>query len=150
MPYKNNEARRLAEANPVRRNKRRKKDRERYAKNPMHYTKKRRTWAQNNPDRNKELSADHRLNQRYGISAEDRLRMYVQQRGRCANHGCDNPLKTDRTPFGCVDHDHTTGKVRGLLCWGCNVVLGHVRDSIPILYGLIEYLRRAHGGCQTP
>lgn len=40
----------------------------------------------------------------------------------------------------CIDHDHETGKVRGLLCDGCNKALGHARDDISILAGLIKYL----------
>ena len=43
----------------------------------------------------------------------------------------------------CIDHDHTTGKVRGVLCKHCNHVLGHSRDNIEVLEKAIEYLRRA-------
>lgn len=39
-----------------------------------------------------------------------------------------------------IDHDHDTGKVRGLLCSNCNTALGLVRDSIPVLKGMIAYL----------
>jgi len=40
-----------------------------------------------------------------------------------------------------VDHDHTTGKVRGLLCPQCNSVLGYVNDSIEVLVKMIGYLK---------
>lgn len=41
-----------------------------------------------------------------------------------------------------VDHDHETGKVRGLLCNSCNVMLGHSKDDVAILQKGIEYLNR--------
>lgn len=40
-----------------------------------------------------------------------------------------------------VDHDHSSGKVRGLLCDLCNKALGQARDDISILAGLIKYLQ---------
>jgi hypothetical protein len=44
-----------------------------------------------------------------------------------------------------VDHCHTTGFVRGLLCFNCNAALGHVGDSADRLTKLIEYLHRSKG-----
>lgn len=41
----------------------------------------------------------------------------------------------------CIDHDHETGKVRGMLCDGCNKALGHARDNVEVLEGLITYLK---------
>lgn len=40
-----------------------------------------------------------------------------------------------------LDHNHATGKIRGVLCMNCNTALGHVKDDIKILEGLIEWLR---------
>jgi hypothetical protein len=42
-----------------------------------------------------------------------------------------------------VDHDHSTGKVRGLLCRRCNLLLGKVQDNETILASAINYLRRS-------
>lgn len=42
-----------------------------------------------------------------------------------------------------IDHCHTTGKVRGVLCNGCNIALGGVEDNIETLRGLIKYLEQS-------
>lgn len=44
-----------------------------------------------------------------------------------------------------VDHCHTTGKVRGILCFSCNITLGHAKDNIKILESMIEYLQQNKG-----
>lgn len=41
-----------------------------------------------------------------------------------------------------IDHNHTTGKYRGVLCQGCNLALGHAKDNISTLENLIKYLKR--------
>ena len=43
-----------------------------------------------------------------------------------------------------VDHDHVTGKVRGLLCSRCNLMLGIAKDDINILYSGVEYLKNSN------
>lgn len=42
-----------------------------------------------------------------------------------------------------IDHDHKTGKVRGLLCMGCNAALGHAKDDPALLMAMIEYLSKS-------
>ena len=53
--------------------------------------------------------------------------------GKCAACG-----STDRL---CIDHDHQTNEVRGLLCHNCNTALGLVGDNLDTLSNLITYLR---------
>lgn len=61
----------------------------------------------------------------YGIGPDDYDAMYAAQDGRCAI--CRRA--TGKTRRLSVDHDHATGKVRGLLCRVCNDMLGHARDE---------------------
>jgi Recombination endonuclease VII len=60
-----------------------------------------------------------------GVSTEDYERMLAEQGGGCAI--CGAPPKTRRLH---VDHNHKTGKVRGLLCFRCNRALPHYLDSV--------------------
>ena len=52
----------------------------------------------------------------------------------------------DIEPRLVVDHNHKTGKVRGLLCHKCNVGLGQLDDSIQKLQSGVRYLRKYEGG----
>lgn len=71
----------------------------------------------------------------YGIDFLTYSAMLISQNGLCSC--CGDQL---RHPH--VDHDHADGKVRGLLCRGCNTVLGHAKDSIPRLMKAVDFLRR--------
>ena len=73
---------------------------------------------------------------RYGLTLEDYNRMFEAQSGRCAI--CSVSVEGARL---CVDHDHGTGKVRGLLCSLCNRALGQFRDSTELLRKAIAYLK---------
>jgi hypothetical protein len=46
----------------------------------------------------------------------------------------------------CFDHDHKTGGFRGWICWRCNVVLGHVKDSAELLIAIANYLNTKQNG----
>lgn len=72
---------------------------------------------------------------KYGITEIDYERLLVEQGGACAI--CRNPSTGRRLS---VDHDHDTGRVRGLLCFTCNIGLGSFKDSILRLESAIEYL----------
>ena len=69
-----------------------------------------------------EFRRHRRLFRKYGISLEKYKEMYDLQCGRCA--ACKNFF--DQLD---VDHCHTLGQVRGLLCRGCNLTLGRYRDD---------------------
>jgi hypothetical protein len=76
------------------------------------------------------LWSEHRL------TVEDFARLANEQKCRCAV--CGDKLDFDR--FTHVDHDHLTGRVRGLLCHCCNVLLGMADESREILQSAILYL----------
>lgn len=78
----------------------------------------------------------------YGITPEQYNEMYANQNGLCL--GCYRHQSGVKQPF-CVDHDHKTGNIRGLLCYDCNITLGKVRDSAEILERLAAYLRKSIG-----
>ena len=58
----------------------------------------------------------NRSMRKYGLTADDYLGMLARQLGRCLI--CGRPPKKRRLH---VDHNHKTGRIRGLLCWQCNV-----------------------------
>jgi hypothetical protein len=73
----------------------------------------------------------------YGITLEDYNKMFGEQNGCCAICG---KHQQDLKASLHVDHNHTTGAVRGLLCHHCNVGLGHFEDNITLLSNAIAYL----------
>ena len=75
----------------------------------------------------------------YGITADEYDAMMTAQGGRCAICGSTDP-GDGRSKNMSVDHDHETGKVRGILCTKCNVGLGQFQDDINLLSSAIEYL----------
>jgi hypothetical protein len=74
----------------------------------------------------------------YGLSVADMQVLNQSQGGRCP--GCLRNLKGVRVN---IDHCHTTGKVRGLLCNRCNIHMGGLKDDPEILIRLANYLREA-------
>jgi hypothetical protein len=72
----------------------------------------------------------------YGITPEEFLEMYNNQEGKCAI--CKEYPKTLRGLH--VDHCHTTMKVRGLLCHGCNTGIGALRENLNVFRNAIAYL----------
>jgi hypothetical protein len=77
------------------------------------------------------------LKSRYGITEDDYSVLFNNQQGCCAICGVDYTGSKRNLD---VDHDHTTGNVRGLLCNNCNRGLGHFQDSPTILLKALEYL----------
>lgn len=88
--------------------------------------------------------SDGYLKNTYGISHKQYRGMLDQQGGVCAICGGDGFLMREHHKNRLVvDHDHKTGKVRGLLCHNCNRGIGLLQDSQSTLNSAIKYLERA-------
>jgi hypothetical protein len=109
-----------------------------------------RLWEKNNPERKKanvEAYTKSHVDQRkaiklkhyYKMTLEQYNTMKLEQNGVCKV--CFSACKTGRDLA--VDHDHRTGKIRGLLCSNCNTVLGAANDNVDILLNAIRYLENA-------
>lgn len=83
---------------------------------------------------------------RYGITTPERDEMLVAQGGRCKI--CSSPIVFDAWDGNqknakhkaVVDHCHSHGNIRGILCLACNSMLGYAYDSIDVLRKGAEYL----------
>ncbi len=84
-----------------------------------HYNEKQATYRKKHPERNALCQRKCKLKKNFGITLEDYDRMFAEQKGLCKICGGDTPNKRLA-----IDHDHKTGKVRGLLCLRCNTKLG--------------------------
>ncbi len=74
----------------------------------------------------------------YGITEETYQALLAAQDRRCAI--CRDPLNFDKPKQIHTDHDHATGKVRGILCRFCNHAIGLLRDRIDLTQAATAYL----------
>lgn len=81
---------------------------------------------------------DYHLKSKYNMTREEHNRLLVAQNHKCAICGIDEKEAVKQKLY--VDHCHTTGKVRELLCHGCNASLGLMKESIQTLTKAIAYL----------
>lgn len=77
---------------------------------------------------------------RYGISVDEYRSLRTKHGGGC--HACRRHVKLY------VDHDHHSGRVRGLLCAGCNAALGMLAESVDRAAKLIDYMKETT--CSVP
>lgn len=91
---------------------------------------------------NKYRTVGYWLKSHYGISVAEYNAMITAQQGRCAI--CRVAPDGRRNPL-CIDHDHVTGQIRGLLCSRCNRGLGFLRDDRQAMRALAAYLSKALG-----
>ena len=122
------------------------KDRRRYSKRYYHAFRatllaKSKVWRENN----KGPRRTRKLRETYGITDADFDILWSSQKGRCAI--CKTvlarpPVRRGTTNAACLDHDHETGKLRGLLCMLCNRGLGNFKDSVVALKTAADYVSR--------
>lgn len=129
---------------------------EKYREMRKRYNESRREKYKNDEEYRNEIKAkvhdynsshpEQRLAQRvrkYGLTAEEYKQLIDKQDGKCAICGASiGNTEGDRLY---VDHDHATGKVRGLLCSNCNLGLGKFQDSVQLLQKAILYLGGENG-----
>jgi hypothetical protein len=92
------------------------------------------------PGKLKRIQRNGSYKRYYGISLEDYEKIKHAQNGVCAicsgkgsGHNSVRHLS--------VDHDHVTGKIRGLLCWTCNAGLGLFHDNEELISKALRYLK---------
>ncbi len=87
-------------------------------------------WSKANPEKGAEYNRKHRL----GVSGEQYAEMVAVQDGKCAICGCVGNLH--------VDHNHSTGEIRSLLCGPCNRGLGLFHENANAIEAAAAYIRR--------
>jgi hypothetical protein len=114
-------------------------------KNAEKLKERKKKYAAGHPvKKSKEASARYHRTHKFksvGITQEIYYSILSEQGGKCAI------CKTSEWGYNgpAIDHDHKTGKARGLLCMKCNTGLGHFDDSFELLNTAIEYLKRYMG-----
>lgn len=97
-----------------------------------------RRWQElyENDESFRSLQWERHIKNKYGLSVEDYLSMLDEQNGVCAicEHTCASGNRL------CVDHCHSTGRVRGLLCAHCNHAIGKLGDDPQVLRRAAGYL----------
>lgn len=110
-----------------------KRRRDIYRKNIEHFKKRDRIHYYKTRDRHRELY----MAKRYNISVEDYRNLFIKFDNRC---GICRKTGQAKGKVLSVDHDHKTGKVRGLLCGNCNKGLGFLKDDLSLVNKIKEYL----------
>jgi hypothetical protein len=111
------------------------------AANYERYLERHTKWRHANREYLNEYKRHQRFRLEYNLTIEERDRLLANQGGGCKACGATEPGAT----YGwSVDHCHSSGKVRGILCHSCNLALGLVQDDIDRLIKLIGYLRTSH------
>lgn len=105
--------------------------------------KKAKEYRLENPEKIKRTHRKSDLKKQYGLTMEDVEIMLKNQNCKCAICGKELFLQgasEDKTKIAHVDHNHETGKVRGLLCNDCNRGIGLLKDNPLFLANALKYL----------
>ena len=107
-----------------------------------HYVCKQCTIARVSANNDPVRARAHHLKRQYNITVEEYDAMLKQQENACAICGSSTPGNSRRNTYFAVDHCHTTGKVRGLLCHKCNTALGLLQDNPETITNILSYLQK--------
>lgn len=94
-------------------------------------------WKERHPERFRAIKRNNRIKRDYGLTQEEFLKL-LEEQPNCP--GCG--LAFSEEFRACIDHDHETKKVRGLLCTWCNSAIGHAKDQPARLRALADYLEK--------
>ena len=78
-----------------------------------------------------------KLKTKYGLTTEQHKQMYLDQNGCCAI--CNEAMPYDEVQ---TDHNHVTGKIRDLLCSGCNTLVGRIETHSERINQILEYIKK--------
>ncbi len=106
-------------------------------KNKSRIAAHRHQWRSDNKDKMRRISSKARLKKVYGITPDEYDAMLLKQNGCCAI--CKTPASKYKRKLH-VDHNHTTGENRGLLCVRCNSGIGHFKENPTLLDAAKDYL----------
>lgn len=93
-------------------------------------------YYEKNKELIKERSRKNQLKRRYSTTKGEIKKLLINQKYLCKI--CGNDIKNIKQ---CIDHDHSNGIIRGILCNNCNLGLGWFKDNITILENAIKYLK---------
>lgn len=108
--------------------------------NKMEIISRSKKYSLAHPERRKLQRRKCDLKHKFGLTLEQYNEMFLAQNGLCL--GCYRHVSVFKKGLA-VDHDHKTGKVRGLLCAPCNRSIGYCADNPIILRRLADYLERS-------
>jgi hypothetical protein len=89
---------------------------------------------------NRRKDWERNLRRNYNMSPDDFNKMWKAQDGKCAVCQVEMLPRGRKSDAACVDHNHATGEVRGLLCRACNHGIGNLKDSPEVLTAAAKYL----------
>jgi hypothetical protein len=97
-------------------------------------------WRKDNPEKVRVYRAKdpwtlHKRTKRLGMTVEEFWNMYESQKGKCVI--CLQDIAAENSA---IDHNHTTGRIRGILCKSCNRGIGLLKDNSQVLNRASNYL----------
>lgn len=104
-----------------------------------------REWALKNKDKVDAKARSGHLRRKFGLTVEQYNEMLSEQGGVCGICKCTLLSPRVKQKNFCVDHNHSTGAVRGILCDACNLILGNANDDVELLSKCIHYLEERNG-----
>lgn len=100
-----------------------------------YYNSYKRKWRSNNKNKTK----NEKL-KKYNLTIEDFYNLLKIQKNRCGI--CKKKFNNSYSSFPCVDHNHKTGTIRGILCRNCNSGVGGLHDDIEIISNALKWVKK--------